>query len=283
MNFLREQFKSNIKFVYYLAQSSAPNNLFNLRHYAELIRSSTHSVQTVLNSDYLILCDKYSKEILFDLGFKEHNLELVEINKKGFMHNRMDAQRNLINKELKKNNPSSLFFIDSDAVPTNLKFLKMLSKDKISFFERPGRYPLNGGLIFIGNLKLKVAIDLWNRMLNGYDALSDEKKEWFGDQDILRDFPYAEFSAGNTKDFCINNSVVYIEPAYSLKGAYNLFYSNYDIVHYKGYVRRWAKFDKFRKSYSLIKFFIFITICLDYILLGSSWRKKFRIDKRRID
>ena len=283
MNYAYGQFKSNIKFVYYLAQSSAPNSLFNLKHYAALIRSSAHSVQSILNSDFLILCDKYSKEILSDFGFKEHNLELIEINKKGFMHNRMDAQRNLINKELKENNPSCLFFIDSDAIPTNPTFLKKLDKDKISFFERPGRYPLNGGLIFIGNLKLKVAIDLWNRMLNGYDALSDEKKEWFGDQDILRDFPYAEFSAGNTKDFCINNSVVYIEPAYSLKGAYNLFYSNYDIVHYKGYVRRWAKFDKYRKSYSLIKFFIFITICLDYILLGSSWRKKFRIDKRRID
>jgi len=282
MNNSYGQFKSNIKFVYYLAQSSAPNSLFNLKHYAALIRSSTHSVQSILNSDFLILCDKYSKEILSDFGFKEHNLELIEINKKGFMHNRMDAQRNLINKELKENNPSCLFFIDSDAIPTNPTFLKMLDKDKISFFERPGRYPLNGGLIFIGNLKLKVAIDLWNRMLNGYDALSDEKKEWFGDQDILRDYPYTEFSAGNTEDFCINNSVAYIEPGYSLKGAYKLFYSDYDIVHYKGYVRRWAKFDKHRKSNSLIKFFIFITICLDYLFLGSFWRKKFRSDTRRV-
>ena len=74
----------------------------------------------------------------------------------------------------------------------------------------------------------------------------------------------------------------YFEPKFSIKGAFSFMFAKSCFFHFKGYSRRWHNYFSLRKYGVFIKLIVSLYLVFDYIILGHTWRKKFRKDSRRI-
>jgi len=263
-----------MRVIYYLVKPTAKSFL-DWNHYLEnLERSLDYFLLVDFQVTVHILTDCPDDLASIESRYEFVVLENIENSDRPFMYKRMEAQLAF----LEKNNFEDAFgFFDVDTV-INTSLINKIPKNKLVFLTRKdSKYPINGGCLLGGVNSLELAKQKWKQMLRLYDGLSDELKEWYGDQEVLK----RVMLNSSDDQIMIDCNISYFEPRYSLSGWFSFARSQSDVIHCKGVSQIMLKFAGVRYGSFIKRLSVHLRFVSFFIFYGRSYRHKFNEDTRR--